>query len=162
MKRLAFTFTLFTTVAGATGVKALPAACEKKLRADAEICKKITKLEEFSVEKKSYSVALLECQEDDNETSQYALVENLGDRDCNLLDTDTSFIDYMFTVTPDMKSKVPVAVFEGAIKAELRHQLKDKSAQRDLVERYRKRQALGELTKDQVWVLKYLEGELKK
>jgi len=140
----------------------LSASCKKALLAELDICPKIQKLEDFSVQKKSYSVAYVECSEDENETAQYVLLEQIDKTKCEVRDYDTSFIDYMFGVAADLKSKAPVEAFEAAIKAELRHQLKNKDEQRSRVESLRKRNAVGDLTRDQKWVLNYLEGELKK
>ncbi len=137
------------------------AKCLKSILTEMEGCQKVENLGNFSVEKKSYSLAHIECKDEDNEIAQYALVEHIA-ANCAIRDVDTSMIDYMFGVDADLKSKSPVAVFESAIKLELAHMLKKRSDKIEFVEKLSARKKLGELTKDQEWVLDYLQGELKK
>lgn len=151
-------------ISAGTWVQAKPLAtkCAQSVLKILDGCQKIDSLEEFTVEKKSYVVAHLACQEGENLTEQYALIEKIAGDQCTLRDVDTSFIDYMFGVSSDLKSNQPLKAYEAAIKAELRHSLENRAARVDYVAKLRARDKLGELTKDQLWVLKYLENEIKK
>lgn len=142
--------------------KPLGKKCAQSILKILEGCQQIDSLEDFTLDKKSYTFALVDCKDGENITQQYALIEKLAGDSCSLRDVDTSFIDYMFGVSSDLKSNQPLKVYEAAIKAELRHSLKRPAARADFVEKLRARDKLGELTKDQIWVLKYLENEIKK
>jgi hypothetical protein len=157
-------FGCLSLLAIAASAKAKPqdSNCLKAISSEIDGCKDAKNLKNFKIKNKSYSVYYLECSEDGNDVAQYAIAEHTAKDKCELRDVDTSFIDYMYGVDADLKSNAPVEVFQAAIKAELGHQLKDKASKQEIIEKYRKRKKLGELTKDQIWVLEYLETEVKK